>query len=203
MEWQTCNRGVRNHKPAGDQPTSQRSADIRRIWRVTGWQQQIKSKAFGRSKDDRFRYVQVWANYLKASNIQDNSKHYGDSFLNRRQIRAKGILNPIYGAVENIVKQNVYRGAIVSVINAVPDRFTESQWFAQCIIGCLIKALTFTGRMTKFVKRRAEMAVINEAKFYFPSTMAGKENEDEKALSPLPKRSPASSPSFKQGGEKK
>lgn len=67
----------------------------------------------------------------------------------------KAVLSSMYGAVEDIVRQPVNHGAPDSTISSRSDRFTESQQFAQNVIGCVMRISTFTVTITKPIRRNA------------------------------------------------
>lgn len=48
-----------------------------------------------------------------------------------------------------------------------------------------MKTATFTARIAKLLKRHAGIAVISKAKFYEPSKIVGKKNEETKTPFPL------------------
>lgn len=89
----------------------------------------------------------------------------------------KIILSPANGAVENIVKLSVNCGAADSALGSRPNRLSKSQTFAQNIVDCLMKMSTFTAPITKLIRINAETAVMNEAKFYAPSTNVEKKSK--------------------------
>lgn len=105
--------------------------------------------------------------------------------------------SPLYGPVEDIVEQSVDRAAGDSAIGSRLDMLTESQAFAQNIVGGLTKTAKFTAPITKLVKRHAELAVMNKAEFFDRSTNVGKEHKEPKSSLPLTGRSLASSNSAK------
>lgn len=72
-----------------------------------------------------------------------------------------GILSPVYGGVEDIVKQAVNCDSENSTIRWRLGRAIESQRFAQNIVGCLMRTPLFTASITKLSRRYAEVAIMN------------------------------------------
>lgn len=112
------------------------------------------------------------------------------------------IISPIYGAAEDIVKQAVIRSTADDSISSKLDSFTEYYGFTQNIAGCFMSTPTFTALITKLVRIHAELAIMNEAKFYNLGSSVAKKNEEAMPPSQLTGSSLDSSASSKHDEKK-
>lgn len=95
--------------------------------------------------------------------------------------------------MEDMVNQAVNNGTEEKFISSRVGRLTESQKFAQNIVVRLLKKTTFTASITEPFERRAETAVMNEAKFFNQKYKCWGSEKEATAPSTLSRSSPASS----------
>lgn len=91
-------------------------------------------------------------------------------FISAAKDATRRILTPVYGTMEDIVKQAVNSAATDNAISWRLDRLTKSHQFSQNIVDRLTRSTIFTTPNTKLDKIYHEQAVMNEIKLCEPST---------------------------------